>query len=241
MDVAAWLHGLGLGQYERAFRDNAVDDAVVLRELTEADLEKLGVLLGHRKRILKAVAAHGDAAATEAGPPVGAAAAERRHLTVLFCDLAGSTALSARLDPEDLSEVMADYRRVVADAVRKKGGYVAKFLGDGVLAYFGWPGAHEDDAERAVRGRPGRVRGRRGPGDDRGPARCARRDRHRVRRGRRPARRGRGARACRGRARRRTSRRGCRRWLAEARSSWMRPRAGSPARCSHARSSAMWP
>ena len=150
MDVAAWLHGLGLGQYERAFRDNAVDDAVVLRELTEADLEKLGVLLGHRKRILKAVAAHGDAAATEAGPPVGAAAAERRHLTVLFCDLAGSTALSARLDPEDLSEVMADYRRVVADAVRKKGGYVAKFLGDGVLAYFGWPGAHEDDAERAV-------------------------------------------------------------------------------------------
>ena len=101
MDVTAWLRGLGLGQYERAFRDNAVDDADVLRELTEADLEKLGVLLGHRKRILKAIAALGGAAEVE---PQAADAAERRQLTLLFCDLVGSTALATRLDPEDLRE-----------------------------------------------------------------------------------------------------------------------------------------
>src|SRR5215203_1884778 len=98
-DVAAWLRGLGLGQYEAAFRDNAVDDADVLRELTEADLEKLGVRLGDRKRILKAAAALG---AAQEGEPEAQAAAERRQLTVLFCDLVGSTALAARMDPEDL-------------------------------------------------------------------------------------------------------------------------------------------
>jgi len=122
MDVAGWLHGLGLGQYEAVFRDNAVDDAAVLRELTEADLEKLGVLLGHRKRILKAVAALGRAPENESR--VSAAAAERRHLTVLFCDLAASTALSARLDPEDLREVMAAYHRAVSDVVQRQGGHV---------------------------------------------------------------------------------------------------------------------
>jgi class 3 adenylate cyclase len=171
-DVAAWLRGLGLGQYEAAFRDNDVD-ATLLCALTAEDLKELGVAsIGHRRRLLDAIAALRGAGA---GPPTmaspaaqtaplapataatapseagAAGGAERRQLTVLFCDLAGSTALSARLDPEDLREVMAAYHRAVAEAVRKKGGYVAKLLGDGVLAYFGWPEAHEDDAERAVR------------------------------------------------------------------------------------------
>src|SRR5829696_2577996 len=128
--------------------------------------------VGHRRKLLAAIAALrgstssaarsaepvSEAPSTEAPPGAGGAShdadghgAERRQLTVLFCDLAGSTALSARLDPEDLREVMAAYHRAVADAVRKQGGHVAKLLGDGVLAYFGWPRAHEDDAERAVR------------------------------------------------------------------------------------------
>ena len=125
-DVAAWLRSLGLGQYEAASCDNAVDDADVLRQLTEADLEKLGVRLGDRKRILKAIAA------LDTGPkgkPGTEAAAERRQVSVLFCDLAGSTALSARLDPEDLREVMAAYHGAAADAVRKQGGHVAKLSG----------------------------------------------------------------------------------------------------------------
>lgn len=157
MDVAAWLRGLGLGRYETAFRDNDVD-AAVLPSLTAEDLKELGVSsIGHRRRLLDAVAAlRGAGGGPPTAPPCAAApggadGAERRQVAVLFCDLAGSTALSARLDPEDLREVMAAYHRAATEAVRREGGHVARFLGDGVLAYFGWPEAHEDDAERAVR------------------------------------------------------------------------------------------
>ena len=151
MDIGIWLRGLGLQQYELAFRDNAID-AESLPDLTEGDLEKLGVLLGHRKRILRALEDLRAAAPPAPSPaaPVRAEA-ERRQLTVMFCDLAGSTALSARLDPEDYREVITAYHRAVADVVRSFDGLVAKYMGDGVLVYFGYPQAHEDDAERAVR------------------------------------------------------------------------------------------
>ncbi len=155
MDVGAWLRGLGLGQYEAAFRDAAID-AETLPELTDGDLEKLGVPLGHRKRILKAVAAlgAGEAAPVAATPPrapPGENAAERRQLTVMFSDLVGSTALAARLDPEDMREVIRAYQDACSGAVARYDGFVAKFMGDGVLVYFGYPRAHEDDAERAAR------------------------------------------------------------------------------------------
>jgi len=151
LDIGIWLRGLGLQQYELAFRDNAID-AESLPDLTEGDLEKLGVLLGHRKRILRALEDLRAAAPPAPSPaaPVRAEA-ERRQLTVMFCDLAGSTALSARLDPEDYREVITAYHRAVADVVRSFDGLVAKYMGDGVLVYFGYPQAHEDDAERAVR------------------------------------------------------------------------------------------
>jgi class 3 adenylate cyclase len=151
LDIGIWLRGLGLQQYEPAFRDNAID-AESLPDLTEGDLEKLGVLLGHRKRILRALEPLRAAARPAPSPaaPVRAEA-ERRQLTVMFCDLVGSTALSARLDPEDYREVIAAYHRAVADVVRSFDGFVAKYMGDGVLIYFGYPQAHEDDAERAVR------------------------------------------------------------------------------------------
>jgi class 3 adenylate cyclase/predicted ATPase len=147
VDIAAWLHSLGMQQYEEAFRDNAID-AAVLPELTADDLKDLGVsLVGHRRKLLAAIAA----LRADAGPGQETAApapdAERRQLTVMFCDLVGSTALSAWLDPEDLREVIAAYHRVVAGF----DGFVSRFMGDGVLVYFGYPQAHEDDAERAVR------------------------------------------------------------------------------------------
>ncbi len=155
MDVGEWLRSLGLSQYEAMFRENGVD-ADVLPDLTDADLEKLGVLLGHRKRLLKAIANLAAVAsapfAAEAAPSRPMAdAAERRHVTVMFADLVGSTALSARMDPEDLREVIATYQKCVAETVRRFDGFVARYLGDGVLTYFGYPQAHEDDAERAVR------------------------------------------------------------------------------------------
>src|SRR5229473_1698234 len=131
------------------FRDNAID-VEVLPELTEADLEKLGVLLGHRKRMLRAIAELGTVP-LRAAPERAADPAERRQLTVMFCDLVGSTALAARLDPEDLREVIAAYHRAVAEVIAGFDGFVAKYMGDGVLVYFGYPRAHEDDAERAVR------------------------------------------------------------------------------------------
>ena len=153
MDVAVWLRDLGLQQYEALFRENDID-AEVLSDLTDADLEKIGVSLGHRKRLLKAVAAlAGPAAPLPAATPIPpvADAAERRQLTVMFSDLVGSTALSARLDPEDMREVIRAYQDACSGAVARYDGFVAKFMGDGVLAYFGFPRAHEEDAERAVR------------------------------------------------------------------------------------------
>src|SRR5208282_544826 len=155
MDVGGWLRNLGLGQYEAMFRENEIDTDV-LPELTEIDLEKLGVPLGHRKRLLKTIAGLG--AAEKLAPTLGPApvhpetdAAERRQVTVMFCDLVGSTALSARMDPEDLREVISAYQKCVTETVGRFGGFVAKYMGDGVLVYFGYPQAHEDDAERAVR------------------------------------------------------------------------------------------
>ena len=150
IDVADWLRGLGLEQYTPAFAANDID-ADVLPELTADDLIGLGVgSIGHRRKLLAAIAALRDEKAT---PPVAAAPAEaeRRQLTVMFCDLVGSTPLSTRFDPEDLREIVGVYHRCVADTVARFGGFVAKYMGDGVLVYFGYPEAHEDDAERAVR------------------------------------------------------------------------------------------
>jgi class 3 adenylate cyclase len=152
MDVGVWLRSLGLEEHEAVIRQNKIDDEV-LSELTEGDLEKLGIPLGHRKRLLKAIRSLGAATAAPASTsaPGGVKTAERRHLTVMFCDLVGSTALSARLDPEDMREIVGAYHRCCAEQVAKAGGFIAKYMGDGVLAYFGYPQAHEDDAERAVR------------------------------------------------------------------------------------------
>src|SRR5947207_5555982 len=157
MDIATWLRDLGFAQYEGAFRDNDID-ADVLRRLTADDLRELGVAsIGHRRRLLDAIAllSEGAAMPTEAPAPAEAAApareAERRQITVMFCDLVGSTALASRLDPEDLREVIGAYHRVVTETVGRFAGFVAKYMGDGVLVYFGYPAAHEDDAERAVR------------------------------------------------------------------------------------------
>jgi class 3 adenylate cyclase len=160
VDIAAWLRGLGLEQYAPAFRDNDIDGEV-LRRLTAEDLRELGVRsIGHRRKLLDAIAALNEVApaatanpqpfaATAAAPRVEAA--ERRQLTVMFCDLVGSTELSARLDPEDLREVIGAYHRAVTGVIAQFDGLVSRYMGDGVLVYFGYPQAHEDDAERAVR------------------------------------------------------------------------------------------
>jgi class 3 adenylate cyclase len=155
MDVAEWLRGLGLEQYVPAFRDNDIDGEV-LRRLTADDLRELGVAsIGHRRRLLDAIAVLGDSQRpTEISPapsPAATAEAERRQLSVMFCDLVGSTPLSVRCDPEDLRAVIGAYHRCVAETVARFAGFVAKYFGDGVLIYFGYPEAHEDDAERAVR------------------------------------------------------------------------------------------
>jgi class 3 adenylate cyclase/predicted ATPase len=159
MDVGGWLRKLGLEQYEAAFRENKIDDTV-LPSLTAEDLKDLGVgFVGDRRRLLDAIAA--VRAEASAPTPLSDAplatdkaaqdAAERRQVTVMFSDLVGSTALSARMDPEDLREVISAYQKCVAETVRRCGGFVAKYMGDGVLIYFGYPQAHEDDTERAVR------------------------------------------------------------------------------------------
>src|SRR5215471_9939076 len=148
MDIAAWLRGLGLERYEQAFRENEID-LRILPELTADDLKELGVAaIGHRRLLLKAIAdlaAGARRAAAEevpaASPANATAEAERRQLTVMFCDLVGSTELSSRLDPEDLREVIAAYHRAAADAVQSFDGFVAKYMGDGVLVYFGYPQA----------------------------------------------------------------------------------------------------
>src|SRR5262249_12465638 len=126
--------------------------AAILPELTADDLKDLGMnLVGHRRRLLAAIAALRSGELPVPEPAVTAAAAERRQLTVMFCDLVGSTSLSTRHDPEDLRELIGTYHRAVADTVGRFDGFVAKYMGDGVLIYFGYPRAHEDDAERAVR------------------------------------------------------------------------------------------
>lgn len=151
MNIGDWLRNLGLGQYEATFRESEID-ASVLSDLTEDDLEKLRIPLGHRKRLLKAIAAlDGTAIVPSASiPPSAAEGAERRQLTVMFCDLVGSTALSARLDPEDMRAIIGAYHLCCTERIERHGGFVAKYMGDGVLAYFGYPHAHEHDAERAV-------------------------------------------------------------------------------------------
>src|SRR5436305_1905133 len=156
MNIADWLQSLGLARYEPLFRDNEIDWEV-LPKLTSEDLKEIGVVaIGHRRKLLDAIASLGAvppaatvmAARRDAPAP---ADAERRQLTVMFCDLVGSTALSTHLDPEDLRELIGAYHRVVTEVVAGFDGFVAKYMGDGVLVYFGYPRAHEDDAERAVR------------------------------------------------------------------------------------------
>jgi class 3 adenylate cyclase/predicted ATPase len=166
MNVTDWLQNVGLGQYAAAFRENEIDEQVLPR-LTAEDLKDLGVVLvGHRRRLLDAIAALRDsgttagvAVKTEGLAPIGddrsaptqPPTAERRQLTVMFCDLVGSTALASRLDPEDLRDVIAAYQAKVAKVVKRYDGFIAKYMGDGILVYFGYPHAHEDDAEKAVR------------------------------------------------------------------------------------------
>src|SRR3989440_3903819 len=159
MDLGGWLRSLGLERYEAAFRENEIDDTV-LPSLTADDLKDLGVaIVGHRRKLLDAIAALRAAAGMKASPdghppPIDRTAkdtAERRQVTVMFSDLVGSTALSARLDPEDLREVISTYHACVAQTVARYDGFVAKYMGDGVLVYFGYPQAHEHDAEQAVR------------------------------------------------------------------------------------------
>jgi class 3 adenylate cyclase/tetratricopeptide (TPR) repeat protein len=148
--TADWLEKLGMSEYAQRFAENGIGFAA-LRHLTDQDLKDIGVLLGHRRIMLAAIRELGSP-----GQPVTAElkpqdTAERRHVTVMFSDIVGSTALSARMDPEDLREVISAYQTCVADIVQRFGGFVAKYMGDGVLVYFGYPQAHEDDAERAVR------------------------------------------------------------------------------------------
>ena len=163
MTIETWLKGLGLERYLDLFYENDIDQDV-LPDLTETDLEKLGISLGHRKKLLRGITALADKETVQQleAPPAQASESdrrssavqqegERRQLTIMFCDLVGSTALSTKLDPEDLSQVMTTYKEAAAGEIMKFGGHIAKFLGDGVLAYFGWPRAYEHDAERAVK------------------------------------------------------------------------------------------
>jgi class 3 adenylate cyclase len=136
-EIADWLNRLGMHEYTQRSAENDIDFDI-LPDLSDKDLEKIGITsLGHRRKLLRAIA-------HLKGP-------ERRQVTVMFSDLVGSTALAARMDPEDLRDLISAYHKCVAEAVRRLGGFVAQYLGDGVLVYFGYPEAHEDDAERAVR------------------------------------------------------------------------------------------
>src|SRR5262249_1487323 len=157
MDVGRWLRDLGLGRYEATFVANAIDGDV-LPDLTEGHLEKLGIPLGDRKRLIRAIKSmlarapsapvtDAEGQTTRTGQAY-APAAERRQLTVMICDLVGSTAMSARLDPEDMSAVLDAFQAACSRIVASYDGFIADFRGDGILAYFGYPQAHEDDAER---------------------------------------------------------------------------------------------
>ena len=189
MDIGKWLRRIRLEQYEAAFCENKIDGEV-LAQLTAEDLKDIGVaIVGDRRKMLTAIAA---LSAPPAAAPVGTipaapepapCVAERRQLTVMFCDLVGSTSMSARLDPEDMRAIIGVYHRCCAERIAYCGGFVAKYMGDGVLAYFGYPQAHEHDAERAV----SRARDCRGRAEtrDRGRHAAARPNRDRDRAGRR--------------------------------------------------------
>jgi len=155
MGTAEWLESIGLGEYAQRFAENAIDFSI-LRDLTDQDLKELGVLLGHRRKMLRAIAGLDEApiapsdSTTEPKPELRDEA-ERRHLTVVFCDLVGSTALSTRLDPEDMWRVVTSYQAAIAAVIGRYQGMIAQYMGDGVLAYFGYPVAQEDSAVQAVR------------------------------------------------------------------------------------------
>jgi len=158
--IAEWLEKFGLGQYAQRFAENDIDFDI-LSDLSDQDLEEIGVTsVGHRRKLLRAIANLKGSEKSTPAPAVAVALpatqraadiGERRHVTAMFSDLVGSTALSGCMDPEDLREVISAYQTCVAKTVRQFGGSVAKYMGDGVLVYFGYPQAHEDDAERAVR------------------------------------------------------------------------------------------
>jgi len=153
--ITDWLKSLGMSEYAERFAESDIDTSV-LHDLTDQDLKELGVSLGHRRKMLRAIAEIASTTPSSPEPPglrgpKPQDTAERRQVTVMFSDLVGSTALSARMDPEDLREVISDYQRCVAETVQRFGGFVAKYMGDGVLVYFGYPQAHEDEAGRAVR------------------------------------------------------------------------------------------
>jgi len=164
MDIADWLRSLRLERYETSFRENDVT-AELLPSLTTDDLKDLGIAsVGHRRQLLDAIAALrledtpvADSARISSGPPtpltqgLAKPTGERRQLTVMFCDLVGSTALSEKLDPEELRSLLHAYRILCGDVIARYDGCVARYVGDGILTYFGWPTAHEEDAERAVR------------------------------------------------------------------------------------------
>jgi len=157
LQIADWLKKLGMSEYAERFAENDIDMAV-LPDLTDQHLKDLGVSLGHRLKMLRAIRDLSGASVAATAPPAPMATeptrrdeAERRQLTVMFCDLVGSTALSARLDPEDLRGIIGAYHRCCTEWIERNRGFVAKYMGDGVLAYFGYPQAHEHDAERAVR------------------------------------------------------------------------------------------
>jgi class 3 adenylate cyclase len=147
--ILDWLEKLGMSEYAQRFAEDRIDFSV-LGDLTDQDLKDLGVVLGDRRKMLRAIAELAGAVTASPPPafsePKSQDAAERRQVTVMFSDLVGSTALSARMDPEDLREIISAYQKCVAETVGRFGGFVAKYMGDGVLVYFGYPQAHEDDA-----------------------------------------------------------------------------------------------
>src|SRR6516165_4321340 len=153
-EIADWLEKLGMSEYAQRFAENRIDFSV-LPDLTDQHLKDLGIALGDRLKLLRAIRQLGGAPPispkVSSSEPKIQELAERRQVTVMFSDLVGSTALSACMDPEDLREVISAYQKSVAETVQRFGGFVAKYMGDGVLVYFGYPQAHEDDAERAVR------------------------------------------------------------------------------------------
>src|SRR5262245_6351957 len=149
--LAEWLRSLGLGEYAERFAENAIDFSL-LGELTEEDLKELGLPIGHRRRLRKAIAElSGNALQPSEAQTARPDEAERRQLTVMFCDLVGSTAICAELDPEDMRQIIGAYHACVGKVMRLYDGMVARYVGDGILAYFGYPRAHEDDAAQAIK------------------------------------------------------------------------------------------